>query len=365
MGAVLERRRRRRAAGIRRSPSMKKHRILALMDVDFVPPEKIGAEVKTDQMPWRTEYDVCTTLRRAGHEVRPVGVWKDLAVIDQAIEEFKPHIAFNLLEEFQGKPHYDQHVVSYLEMMHLAYTGCGPRGLTLARDKALTKKILTYHRIPVPEFAVCPVGRKFHRPRRLEFPLIVKSLTAEASLGISQASLVDDDKSATERVEFIHEQIGTDALIERYIDGRELYVSLLGNDRVRVFPIWELLFNKMPEDIPRIATEKVKWDPKYQAKRGIVSREAKLPEEQSAALARLCKRVFRVLGLCGYARIDLRMDEQGRAYVLEANPNPQLAHGEDFADSARKVNIEYGDLLQRIVNLGMQRNRERPASVNA
>lgn len=344
---------------------MKQLRVLALMDIDFVPPARIDPETDTTVQPWRTEFDVCTALAAVGHDVRPLGVWKDLAVIDQAIAEFKPHIAFNLLEEFQGKPHYDQHVVSYLEMMHVPYTGCGPRGLTLARDKALTKKILTYHRIPVPEFAVAPLGRRFRRPPRLAFPLIVKSLTAEASLGISQASLVEDDKALTERVAFIHEQIGTDALVERYIDGRELYVSLIGNERVRVLPIWELLFTRMPEDIPRIATEKVKWDPKYQAKRGIESREARLPDEVAARLSRLCRRVYRVLDLCGYARIDLRLDAEGRAYVLEANPNPQLARGEDFADSARKVGIEYPDLLQRLVNLGLQRNRERPPSPGA
>ncbi|MEE8170733.1 MAG: ATP-grasp domain-containing protein [Phycisphaerae bacterium] len=339
----------------------KKLRVLALMDKDFVPPEEIGEDVKTYEQPWRTEFDVLTTLEELGHEVRVLGVWKDLEVIDRAIDEFKPDIAFNLLEEFQNKPHYDAHVVSYLELMGLAYTGCGPRGLMLARDKALTKKILSFHRIPVPDFAVFPIGRSAKRPRRLQFPLIVKSLTSEASLGISQASLVDSDEKLRERVAFIHEQIGTDALVEHFIEGRELYVSVMGNQRIQVYPIWELLFTNMPDDAAHIATEKVKFDPSYQKKRGIKTRQAKLTPEQVRSIGRTCKRIYRALCMNGYARVDLRLDADGRAYVLEANPNPQLAYGEEFAESAHKAGVPYDMLIQRILNLGLRRGRERYA----
>src|SRR5262249_26080236 len=162
------------------------------------------------------------------------GVGGDLTPVRSAIEEFKPQIAFNLLEAFADVATFDQNVVAYLELLKVPYTGCNPRGLVLARDKALTKKVLSYHRIPVADFAVFRRGHRARRPRRLKFPLIVKSLTLDASIGISQASVVEDDAKLEERVRFIHESLETDALVERYIEGRELYVGILGNQQLQV-----------------------------------------------------------------------------------------------------------------------------------
>ncbi|HSC27278.1 MAG TPA: ATP-grasp domain-containing protein, partial [Vicinamibacterales bacterium] len=311
---------------------MKKLRVLVLMHDYLVPPDDVsGHDLMTVQ--WKTEYDVTSTLRELGHDVRPLGIKDDLTIIRRAVEEFKPHIAFNMMENFLEIGAFDHNVVSYLELLRVPYTGCNPRGLMLSRDKALSKTLLSYHRIPVPEFIVVHVGRKARRPKRMTFPLIVKSLTQEASIGISQASVVDDDEKMHERVKFIHTSVGTDAIVERYVEGRELYVGILGNQRLRVFPVWELHFTKMPDDVHRIATERVKWSPKYQRKYGITTRAARLPDEAAAHVQRLCKRVYRTLELSGYARIDLRMDDSGRPYVIEANPNPQLAYGEDFAES--------------------------------
>jgi len=339
---------------------MKKQRILALMHGDLVPPENPDpAELETAE--WKTEYHVVTTLRALGHSVHPLGVKSDLSVIREAIEAVRPHIAFNLLEAFDEVGVFDQNVVSYLELKRMPYTGCNPRGLLLARDKAISKKLLHFHRIPVPDFAVFHIGRSIRRPKRLEFPLIVKSLTQEASIGISQASVVEDEEKLRERVAFIHRSVGTDAIVERYIEGRELYVGVLGNLRLQVLPIWELLFTKMPEEAHRIATERVKWNPKYQEKRGIKTDEAKdLPEGMPARIRHLAKRVYRILELSGYARIDLRLDESGKVYVLEANPNPQLAYGEDLADSAERAKIPYQALLQRIIHLGLRWQPDRP-----
>jgi D-alanine-D-alanine ligase len=332
---------------------MKKLRILALMHAELVPPEDVSGH-DVANVDWKTEFDVTSFLRAAGHEVQALGTGDDLRAIRTVIEEWKPHIAFNLLEHFHGIPIFDQNVVSYLELLRMPYTGCNPRGLMLARDKALSKKLLAYHRIPVPDFVVYPIGRAVRRPKRMGFPLIVKSLTDEASIGISQASVVDDDDKLKERVRFIHQTNGTDAIVERYIEGRELYVGLLGNQRVQVFPIWEMHFEKMPEEARRIATDRVKWSSAYQKKHGITTAAAKnLPESVTQGIQRMCKRVYRTLGLSGYARIDLRMDEQGRTFVIEANPNPQLAYGEDFAESAEHAGIGYEALLQRIVNLGL------------
>jgi D-alanine-D-alanine ligase len=277
------------------------------------------------------------------------------------MNEWKPHIAFNLLEVFHNVGVFDQNVVSYLELLKIPYTGCNPRGLMLARDKALSKQLLAYHRISVPDFVVYLRGRKVRRPKRLEFPLIVKSVTQEASIGISQASVVEDDQRLQDRVRFIHQSIGTDAIVERYIDGRELYVGILGNQRLQVLPVWELVFANMPQEARPIATERVKWNVKYQQKCGISSAEAKdLDAGTTAGIQHLCKRVYRILQLSGYARIDLRLDAAGKVYVLEANPNPQLAYGEDFAASAERVGITYHDLLQRIINLGLRWRPESP-----
>jgi D-alanine-D-alanine ligase len=337
---------------------MKRLRILVLMHEDLVPPDPLnGLEVTGAE--WKTEYDVVSTLRKLGHDVKPLGVKSDLGVLRSAIEDWKPHIAFNLLEEFDGMAVYDQNVVSYLELLHVPYTGCNPRGLMLARDKVLSKKLFSFHRIPFPEFMVVPQGRMVKRPKWLSFPLIVKSVTEEASLGISQASIVQDDDKLKERVEFIHASVGTGALIERYIEGREFYVGVMGNGHVHVLPVWELMMDKLPDDARRIATERVKWNRTYQAKYGIRSEEARnLLEGKAEEIQHLAKRVYRTLGLSGYARIDVRMDAGGNVYVLEANPNPQIAHDEDFSDSAEKAGYTYKDLLQELLNIGL---RWRPA----
>ena len=341
--------------------SPNKLRVLALVHRHLIPPDTLpeGADLVT--APWRTEYDVISTLRTLGHEVLALGVHDDLGDIRRASAEWKPDIAFNLLDAFDDVTIFDQNVVSHLELLKLPYTGCNPRGLLIARDKSLSKKLLAYHRIAVPEFEVFRIGRPIRRPRRLTFPLIVKSLTQEASVGISQASVVDSDEKLKERVAFIHESIRTAAIVERYIEGRELYVGVMGNQVLRSLPVWELFFTNMPSDAWRIATDRVKWSVKYQKKHGIESGPAgELSGTTGEDIQRVCKRAYRALELTGYARIDLRLDEAGTLWVLEANPNPQIARGEDFAASAERMGVNYEALLQRIINLGL---RWEPESV--
>jgi D-alanine-D-alanine ligase len=328
-------------------------RILVLVHEDLVPPESLEGYTDKEIQEWKTEFDVVHTLREMGHDVRPLGVRDDLGKIRKEIDQWKPHLAFNLLEEFHGVSLYDQHVVSYLELLRQPYTGCNPRGLMLAHDKFLSKQILTYHRIPTPKFAVYPMRRVVKPTRRLSYPLLVKSASEEASLGISQASIVTSDEKLKDRVQFIHENVQSDALVEEYIEGRELYVGILGNQRLRSLPIWELRFTKSGDKVPLIATAKVKWDHEYQAKLGVETAEAiALPEGVGASVIKQCLRTYRALFLSGYARIDLRLAEDGRAYVLEANPNPNLSYGEDFAESAEAVGMTYEDLLHRIITLG-------------
>lgn len=338
---------------------MKRLRVLALMHDYMVPPDDIsGHDLAT--VKWKTEFDVASTLEDTGHDVRKLGVKDDLGLIRQAIDDFQPHIAFNLMEAFHEVGVFDMNVVSYLELLRLPYTGCNPRGMVLSRDKALSKKLMAYHRIRVPDFTVFKRGLAIKRPRKLKFPVIVKSLTQEASIGISQASVVEDETKLRERVQFIHESIGTDAIAERFIDGRELYVGVAGNERLQVFPIWEINLSKLPDGAHRIATDRVKWNVEYQKKHKIETNAATdLSETLSEQIQRVSKRVYRALEMSGYARMDFRLDAHGNFFVMEANANPQLAFGEDFAESAERAGISYEELLQRILNFGLRWQPER------
>jgi D-alanine-D-alanine ligase len=336
---------------------MRRLRILVLMHPDCVPPDSTDGYTAQQINAWKTEYDVVSTLRAAGHDVRPLGVQEEIKPVRDEIEGFKPHAVFTLLEEFHYEVVYDQHIASYLELMRVPYTGCNPRGLILARGKDLSKTLVHHRRIPVPAFAVFPMRHKVKRPARLALPLIVKSLNMDGSFGISQASIVDTDEKLVERVAFIHERIGTAAIAEQYIEGRELYVGVLGNNRLRVLPIWELKFGSMGgQGARQIATEKVKHDPSYQERVGIEDGPAKdLTPELSAHIQRLAKRIYRTLGLDGYARIDFRLAADDTPYFIEANPNPEIAKSQEFATAAQHDGLNYPDLLHRILTLGISR----------
>lgn len=336
--------------------TVKRRRILVLVHANLIPPDDISDLTAAEIAPFQTEHDVREGLLDLGHEVLVVGLSDELAPLRKAIEEFKPHVVFNLLEEFDGEAIFDAHVVGYLELQRTPYTGCNPRGLLLARDKALSKKVLAYHRIRVPKFRVFPRYRKIKRPARLEFPLIVKSLIEEGSYGISQASVVHNDKALESRVSFIHEKIRTDAVVEQYIEGRELYAAVLGNHRLNVLPTWELFLDKLPDDAVKIATRKVKWDHDYQEKHDVrIGRAKRLSEDHERQISSLSRRICRRLGTDGTVRIDYRLDEDGNLYFLEANPNPDVGDGEEFASAAEAAGIPYPQLLQKIVNLGIRR----------
>ena len=333
---------------------MKSLRILALAHPDLIPPDNMAELSEEEAYVWKTEYDVSTTLKANGHEVRMLGVQTELAPIRDAVEDWKPDIVFNMLEEFHGESLYAQNVVALLELLRVPYTGCNPRGLVISRSKALSKKLLAYHRIRIPQFAVFPLRHKARRPKHLHFPLFVKSNTEHASLGIAQASRVEDDEALAERVAFVHRRVGTDAIAEEFIAGREIYVGVLGNERLTTLPVWELFFRNAPADAPLIATARAKHDPEYQAKLGIDSGPAEdLAPQVRATIARTARRIYRLLELTGYARIDFRLTSEGALYFLDANPNPELAEREELASAARHAGIAYDALLERILRLGL------------
>jgi D-alanine-D-alanine ligase len=333
---------------------MKKQRILVAVHESLIPPDSLAGHDQRQIDEWRTEYDVVTHLRKAGHDVRCIGLLDSLTELRTSIQEWRPHLVFNLLEEFDGIAKHDQHVVAFLELLHQPYTGCNPRGLMLSRDKVLSKQLLAYHRIPTPRFVVFRRGKRVQLPSKLRYPLFVKSATDDASLGIAQASVCQDAPSVRERIAFVHDTTQSDALVEEYIEGREIYVGVLGNDRLSTLPVWEMQFGSLAEGHAPIATRKVKWDRRYQVRHGITTGPAlDLPDPVTAELGRLTKRIYRALHLTGYARMDFRLRNDGTIFVLEANANPNLAEGEDLARSAEAAGLGYDDLLTRILSLGI------------
>lgn len=335
---------------------MKRLRVLVLLHPDLMPPDSLQGYSEREINEWKTEYDVVTTLRANGHDVRALGVQDALRPIRDVVDAWKPDVVFNLLEQFHGETAFDQNVVSYLELLRIPYTGCNPRGLMLARGKDLSKKLVAYHRIPVPRFAVFPMRRKVKRPARLGFPLIVKSVSKDASEGIAQASVVYTDEKLEERVQFIHARLATSAIAEQYIEGRELYVGVLGNSRMRVFPVWELEFGEAREGSVKIATRKVKHDTDYQERHGILQGLAEgLGAELEARIKQMAKRICRTLELDGYARVDFRLSADNIPYFLEANPNPEIAKNEEYASAAEYDGLDYPALLDRILALARSR----------
>lgn len=333
---------------------MKRLRVIVLTHEDLVPPESIEGLTPKQMQPFKTEFAVSEALRELGHEVHVLGVSHDLLPIRALVEGWEADVVFNLLMEFQDVGAYQAHVVSYLELLRVPYTGCNSLGIQLSRDKALSKKILLHHRIRTPRFGVFPRGRAVRGHAGLRFPVIVKSVDEEASLGIAQASVVSDVEKLHERVAFIHESVGSDAIAEEYVEGRELTVSVLGNERLTTLPLWELTFKSLPEGSLPIATARAKFDLEYQKRVGLTTGAAMgLSPSLAKRIDRVARRVYRELGLSGYARLDLRVTAQDEVYVIEANATPDIARDEDFADSAKRAGIEYPRLIQRIVNLAL------------
>ncbi len=337
----------------------RKLKVLALFDAisPTTVDQDLSAELKTED--WKTEANVLAALKTLDHTVEHLAIFDNFDGFRRKVRTFAPDVIFNLADQFNNNRSFDQHIVSLLAMHGLPFTGCGSTGLTLCKHKAISKKILGYHRIHVPEFVTIARGQRSARPARLKFPIVVKPLKEEASYGISQASFVENDDQFRERVQFIHEKFDSDVIAEEYIAGRELYVSILGNHRLQVFPIRELVFKEVPPDEPKMATYRAKWDEEYRKRWGLQNQFAEgLEPALVTHIEQTCKRIYRLLTIDGYARIDLRVTPDGQVYFIEANPNPILAEDEDFAQSAKKANLEYPQLIDRIMRLGLVTSRD-------
>lgn len=333
---------------------MKNLRVLVVTAKGLKPPVDADEREDVYTANWKMEYYVEGALHRLGHEHKTVEVYDDLGVLKSSIVDFKPDIVFNLLHEFHGVGVYDHHIAAYLELLRQPYTGCNPRGLMLSRDKVLAKKLMRYHRIPTPDFFFVPFGKQARVPKALQYPVLVKSAIEEASTGLSQRSVVYDAIKLRERVEFIHEHTGGGALVEEYIDGRELYLGVLGNTRLDSFPAWETVFADMAEGSMPIATHQAKWNESYREQNDIRSELAKsLPDGVAKRCETVAKKIYRTLFLTGYARLDCRLREDGTLFCLEANPNCDLSLEDEFASAGEALGYNYDRLVHKILTLGL------------
>lgn len=320
------------------------------MHKDLIPPENpLEKDVDRFKTPWVTEYDVMKTLRENGREPRALGVDADIGELVQAIKEESPSLVFNLLEQFNNDPAMDYHVVTLLELHGLVYTGCNPKGLVVGRDKALSKKILKYHKIATPKFFTVKAREKLKIPKKVEYPLIVKCALEEASYGIAKASVVNNLEKLQERVEYLQKELGQDVIIEEFVEGKEVYVGVIGNKNLKVLPAWELKYNNVDKPEKEIYSQKAKWDFKYRQRKGIDHARADISEDLEKKVQQVCKKTYRALGLSGYARVDLRIDKEEKIHVLEANPNPNIAWDDEFAQSAKHAGISYSKLIELII----------------
>jgi D-alanine-D-alanine ligase len=307
----------------------------------------------------RTEADLLECLRRLGHEVDTLAVFDNVRAIFDKVDAFKPSVVFNVCESFYSDRAHEPNIPALLDLMKVPYTGAGPDALMLCKDKALAKKLLTYHSVRVANFVVSQKEHPLRNLKRFKYPAFVKPINEESSDGISKASFAKSEAEALERAKFIHEKLATDALVEEYIDGRELTVGVLGNTRLTVFPPQEIFFGAPPDGTsaapPRFATAKAKWDEAYRKKWGIRNGPAEpLPPGVDAKLEKIARRVYRVLQIRGLGRLDVRVTAAGEVVVLEANPNPSLARDDDFVMSAARVGIEYDALIQKILENAMR-----------
>lgn len=321
--------------------------------------EQLAKEVANKkQVEPEMEYQVASALQKRGHDVLLLGVHDDVRDMSQRLAEYKPDLVFNATEAFNQNAELDYLVPSLLEAEGYRYTGAPPLALLVTRNKAMSKKILAFHGVKVPSFRTYRLGEAPGEDVKLRFPIIVKPLQADASEGITRASIVRDPQALAERVAFVHEKFAHPAIAEEYIEGRELYATMIGNgDKVEILPLVEMVFEagERPED--RIATQSAKWDMGYRERRGIrnvfARRMSALAKERLAAV---CHASYRSLWLRDYARIDVRLAEDDEVWFIEANANPFLSYGHDSAESAHKAGMPYEAFIQRIVDEALARD---------
>jgi D-alanine-D-alanine ligase len=301
------------------------------------------------------EDEVAETLGKLGHDAT-------LHVLDgstkslHALARIDCDLIFNLAESFGGNDTADYCIAAYLELLGKRITGAGSRGLLYGQDKAVAKKILEFHGIHTPVFARSFRGR-LDFSHDLEFPVIVKPAREDGSIGIEFNAVVNSIRELMERIDWLHANFNSPVLIEEYIEGREMYVGVIGNDKPEALPVVELDLSKLPDGTPRIAAAEVKWGKGTKAYRDTKSAIATdLSEETVASLQQTAVAAYQALELRDYGRIDMRLQPDGCVQVIEANPNPWLSSRAEFAMAARKAGRTYSQLIEEILELTVSRS---------
>lgn len=298
---------------------------------------------------------VARALRKNGHKVSVFGVHGDVKHLVNGLLRRKPDLVFNLVESFGKDLHGDIDVAGLLELMNLKYTGSGPGELYLRQDKGLAKKLLSFDQILYPDFAIFSQDSDLETGGSLRMPMFVKPLRADASIGIDNNALVQDARALMERVLMIHKKFNDSALVEQYVDGREFYVSILGNREATALPPIEMDFSGLPEGAPKILDSKAKWDERSKQYKGTKAVVADLPNELRAKLIKISMDAYRALRVRDYGRVDLRLTNTNEIYVIEVNANCYLEKSTEFVMAAKAAGIEYKDLINKIADHAMER----------
>lgn len=334
----------------------KKMKILVAFDYPLTPPKNgdYAAQLSADD--WRPIRNVSEAISRLGHEAILQGVFDSIMPLITTIRRRKPDLVFNLLETFRQERKYEGALAGLFDLLLVPYTGCPAAALTICRNKQYTKQLLSQYEILIPKSVLFPRGKTNRSVKDLRFPVIVKPLGLEGSDGISQASFVEDEKALIERVKTLHENYEVDAIAEEYIEGREIYAGVLGLDKLTALPLREMLFTNFPEDRPKFATFHAKWNPEFRKKWGIKNTFAKgIDEKVEGEIENISKTAFRALGLSGFARLDLRLTDKNEIYVIEVNPNPNIANDDEIAYAAQRLGISYDQLIQKLVDYGKRK----------
>ena len=316
--------------------------------------ERVEGERPKKKSPDKDVQEVYEALKKVGHNpvyVRLDGTRESLIELARS----QTDLLFNLVESFAGDDSQDTNIAGYLELLGRRFTGAGSSGLYLAQDKTLAKKIFTFHGIHTPYFTTVYRGRIEHS-HDIQFPVIVKPAREDGSIGIQFGAVCTSIKELMERIDYIHAEFDSPALIEEYIEGRELYVGVVGNEKPQALPVVEMDLSRLPEGTPKIAGSEVKWEEDTEAYK---STKPVFPEDlEEATVTRLQEtavQAFTALQLRDYGRIDFRLAPDGTIHVLEVNPNPYLLAGAELAMAARKSGRSYSALIAEIVDSAMGR----------
>jgi len=320
--------------------------------------KKRGANKRRKKREKHDREEIFEALEKLGHEPTYMvldGEDKSLT----ALSKHETDLFFNLVESYAGDDTMEMHVAAYLDLLGRPYTGAGPQGLYLAQDKGVAKKLFQFYGIRTPYFATCYQGKLDHS-QDISFPLIVKPISEDGSLGIDKGSVVGSVKELMERIHYVQEEFNSPALIEEYIEGREIYAGVLGNQNPEVLPLVELDLSKLPEGMPKVAGMEVKWEKDSEAYKVTKSAPVEdLDEDTQELLSATALNAYRVLKLRDYGRIDMRLTDKGEVYLIEANPNPWLSSNSEFFMAAKKSGRSYADMIAEIIQFARTDRRQR------